>query len=97
MNVSQSRFSPAQRLLYDIVHRVQQTCINLCVPGASLDEIYQAMTMLLAQEIAQNDVLEKKVPDDEMLAVSWPEFGDVLYGWQAHRHFGRKPVTTIAL
>ncbi|KAI5608677.1 putative Xaa-Pro aminopeptidase 3, partial [Silurus asotus] len=51
------RFSEAQRCVYEAVLEVQLACLELCVPGISLDHIYSSMLTLLSKQLLRLAVL----------------------------------------
>uniref|UniRef100_A0A8C5Q6Y4 X-prolyl aminopeptidase 3 n=1 Tax=Leptobrachium leishanense TaxID=445787 RepID=A0A8C5Q6Y4_9ANUR len=52
------RFSAAQEKLYQAVLEVQKSCLNLCFPGSSLENIYSHMLSLIAKKLKDLKVLK---------------------------------------
>ncbi|XP_076809878.1 xaa-Pro aminopeptidase 3-like isoform X1 [Clavelina lepadiformis] len=64
------KFSPAQRTLYEAVLKTQRACISLCKPGNTLDQIYNAMAMLIVQELMANKIIKRKPKGHETYEVA---------------------------
>nr|DBA18264.1 TPA: hypothetical protein GDO54_016536 [Pyxicephalus adspersus] len=47
------RFSAAQEELYEMVLHVQKSCLNLCISGTSLEDLYSHMLIELAKKLKE--------------------------------------------
>ncbi|XP_078286475.1 xaa-Pro aminopeptidase 3 isoform X2 [Rhinoraja longicauda] len=58
------RFSKPQSELYQAIFDVQKSCLTLCTPGISLENIYAFMLNLLGQKLKDLGVLQEKSQHD---------------------------------
>lgn len=65
-----SRFSEPQKKVYEAILGIQRHCIQMCKPGQTLNNIYNVMTMMLAQELCSIGVITKKLKINELNEVS---------------------------
>lgn len=68
-DVLPARFSPAQAELYEAVLEVQRSCLSLCSPGVSLDNIYSTMLALLGRQLRQLGIVKSSTSDADVLKV----------------------------
>ncbi|XP_069763632.1 xaa-Pro aminopeptidase 3 [Narcine bancroftii] len=63
------RFTEPQSELYQAILDVQKSCLSLCTPGISLDNIYAFMLNLLGQKLKDLGILQEKCQHDAYKAV----------------------------
>ncbi|XP_072127831.1 xaa-Pro aminopeptidase 3 [Mobula birostris] len=63
------RFTKPQSELYQAIHDIQKSCVSLCTPGISLDNIYAFMLNLLGQKLKDLGFLQEKCQNDVFRAV----------------------------
>ncbi|HZN16647.1 MAG TPA: aminopeptidase P family protein [Micromonosporaceae bacterium] len=73
------RFTPAQRRVYDIVHRSQQAGIDAVRPGVRFDDVHQVCMRVLAEGLADLGVLpvtvEEAMQPDSVVYRRWSLHG----------------------
>ncbi|KAI1239120.1 hypothetical protein IHE44_0012229 [Lamprotornis superbus] len=57
------RFTKPQAELYQAVLDIQKSCLSLCSPGMSLENIYSLMLSLIGQKLKDLGVLESSITD----------------------------------
>ncbi|XP_027535964.1 xaa-Pro aminopeptidase 3 isoform X2 [Neopelma chrysocephalum] len=57
------RFTKPQAELYQAVLDIQKSCLSLCSPGMSLENIYSLMLSLIGQKLKELGVLESSITD----------------------------------
>ena len=57
-------YSPAQRILYEIVRETQRQCMERLVPGEKLDHVHRFMLKTLARKLRDAGVFLPHVPCD---------------------------------
>ncbi|KAM8930702.1 xaa-Pro aminopeptidase 3 [Pelodytes ibericus] len=60
------RFSASQEALYQAVLEIQKSCLNLCVPGTSLENIYSHMLCLIGRKLMDLKILKKGATDNQI-------------------------------
>jgi len=53
-----AKFAPAQRRVYDVVLEAQERCIELCIPGATIDGIHQSAVEILTAGMVDLGLLQ---------------------------------------
>lgn len=65
------KFTPIQRTLYEVVYYVQKELIELCNEFPTLNQLYEAMIVLLANGLKESGIVSNKLPEDEMHKVEF--------------------------
>ncbi|XP_053577367.1 xaa-Pro aminopeptidase 3 [Bombina bombina] len=60
------RFSAPQQELYQAVLDVQKSCLKLCVPGTSLENIYSHMLCLISQKLMDLGIVPRGSSDTQL-------------------------------
>ncbi|XP_061495219.1 xaa-Pro aminopeptidase 3 isoform X5 [Rhineura floridana] len=60
------RFTSPQAELYQAVLEVQTSCLRLCSPGVSLDNIYSLMLTLIGQKLKDLGILQKSTTENHL-------------------------------
>ena len=63
------KFTDVQRCLYEIVLRIQRQCIELCVPGQTINKLYIYMLSLMGNELQNIGIIPKDCKN--LMAVSF--------------------------
>uniref|UniRef100_A0A7M4G3H9 Xaa-Pro aminopeptidase 3 n=1 Tax=Crocodylus porosus TaxID=8502 RepID=A0A7M4G3H9_CROPO len=63
------RFTGPQAELYQAVLEVQKSCLSLCSPGVSLENIYNLMLSLTGQKLRELGVLKRSIDENHFKAV----------------------------
>lgn len=63
------RFTEPQAELYQAVLDIQKSCLSLCSPGMSLENIYSLMLSLIGQKLKDLGVLESSITDSHFFKV----------------------------
>lgn len=63
------RFTKPQAELYQAVLDIQKSCLSLCSPGMSLENIYSLMLSLIGQKLKDLGVLESSITDSHFFKV----------------------------
>ncbi|XP_018419428.1 PREDICTED: probable Xaa-Pro aminopeptidase 3 isoform X2 [Nanorana parkeri] len=61
------RFSAAQEELYEIVLQVQKSCLNLCVSGTSLEDLYSHLLTELAKKLKDLGIVHSQCSNSQSL------------------------------
>lgn len=64
------KFSPAQKVLYEAVLRVQEACLKMCTMQFSLDDIYREMILMLGRELQTLGIIPQNISNLELSGVS---------------------------
>lgn len=65
------RFTPEQRVLYEIVLDVQKNLIESLKETPSLDNTFHHMCLLLGRRLQEIGLIPKKIDDDKLLAAAY--------------------------
>ncbi|XP_056379699.1 xaa-Pro aminopeptidase 3 isoform X2 [Hyla sarda] len=57
------KFTAAQQELYEAVLEVQKSCISLCIPGTSLENLYSHMLSELGNKLRDLGIVQKRCSD----------------------------------
>lgn len=63
------RFTKPQAELYQAVLDIQKSCLSLCSPGVSLENIYSLMLSLIGQKLKELGVLKSSITDSHFFKV----------------------------
>lgn len=63
------RFTKPQAELYQAVLDIQKSCLSLCSPGMSLENIYSLMLSLIGQKLKELDVLKSSITESHFFKV----------------------------
>lgn len=63
------RFTKPQAELYQAVLDIQKSCLSLCSPGVSLENIYSLMLSLIGQKLKELGVLKSSITDNHFFKV----------------------------
>lgn len=64
------RFSSAQEELYEAVLKVQKSCLNLCISGTSLEDLYSHMLTELGKKLKSLGILQSGCGNSQILKVA---------------------------
>jgi hypothetical protein len=65
------KFSPAQRDLYNACLIIQETCIQMCRPGVSLEQIYHVMLAILGEQLKKLGLVPSTVCASDLIKVRY--------------------------
>ena len=57
------RFTKPQAELYQAVLDIQKSCLSLCSPGVSLENIYSLMLSLIGQKLKELGILKSSITE----------------------------------
>ncbi|XP_075038876.1 xaa-Pro aminopeptidase 3 isoform X2 [Mixophyes fleayi] len=60
------RFSAPQEELYESVLQIQKSCLNLCISGTSLDDLYSQMLTQLGKTLKDLGIVPKRCSDSQI-------------------------------
>ncbi|CAM5083788.1 unnamed protein product [Eretmochelys imbricata] len=63
------RFTDPQAELYQAVLEIQKSCLSLCSPGVSLENIYSLMLSLMGQKLKELGILKKSSTENHLFKV----------------------------
>lgn len=63
------RFTKPQAELYQAVLDIQKSCLSLCSPGVSLENIYSLMLSLIGQKLKDLGILKGSITDSHFFKV----------------------------
>ncbi|XP_030402850.1 xaa-Pro aminopeptidase 3 isoform X1 [Gopherus evgoodei] len=63
------RFTDPQAELYQAVLEIQKSCLSLCSPGVSLENIYSLMLSLMGQKLKELGILKKSTIENHFFKV----------------------------
>ncbi|XP_032643582.1 xaa-Pro aminopeptidase 3 isoform X2 [Chelonoidis abingdonii] len=63
------RFTDPQAELYQAVLEIQKSCLSLCSPGVSLENIYSLMLSLMGQKLKELGILKKSTTENHFFKV----------------------------
>uniref|UniRef100_A0A8C8RD50 Xaa-Pro aminopeptidase n=1 Tax=Pelusios castaneus TaxID=367368 RepID=A0A8C8RD50_9SAUR len=63
------RFTDPQAELYQAVLEIQKSCLSLCSPGVSLENIYSLMLSLMGQKLKELGILTKSTIENHLFKV----------------------------
>ncbi|XP_074865753.1 xaa-Pro aminopeptidase 3 isoform X3 [Carettochelys insculpta] len=63
------RFTAPQAELYQAVLDIQSSCLSLCSPGVSLENIYSLMLSLMGQKLKELGILKKSTTENHLFKV----------------------------
>ncbi|XP_067415657.1 xaa-Pro aminopeptidase 3 [Emydura macquarii macquarii] len=63
------RFTDPQAELYQAVLDIQKSCLSLCSPGVSLENIYSLMLSLMGQKLKELGILTKSTTENHLFKV----------------------------
>ncbi|KAG8556332.1 hypothetical protein GDO81_018034 [Engystomops pustulosus] len=68
--IVKGRFTAAQEELYESVLEVQKSCLNLCIPGTSLENLYSHMLSQLGNKLRDLGIVQKKIKENHLFTVA---------------------------
>ena len=71
--VLQGKFTGAQRILYEALLEIQETCVQECVVGRTLQDNHNNMLALIAKQLQKMDIISKKSQTVSPIMVSTPQ------------------------
>lgn len=63
------RFTKPQADLYQAVLDIQKSCLSLCSPGMSLENIYSLMLSLIGQKLKELGILKSSITESPFFKV----------------------------
>lgn len=63
------RFTKSQAELYQAVLDIQKSCLSLCSPGVSLENIYSLMLSLIGQKLKDLGILKSSITESNFFKV----------------------------